>query len=165
MGATSLPEWITAIATCVATIAASLAGVVAYRAYTREVLRESSADAAGFHAWFAWDTSADRRGQCLVLVNVSNAPVYDVALRGVLNDVGVALPREGKTWQVIPPGSYVVRPDETYGWSLPDPVATTVGYRPYTRSAKHRVSGLEFRDAAGRLWVRNETGALRSLGS
>jgi len=139
---------------------AAAAGVVAYRAYLREEVKDRQAHAAGMHAWLAWDTACDSDGQRLVLLNAGTALVYDVRVRIIINGIEQIAPSRDGTWRVLPPGTFIVQQDPTDKWGFPEPADSLHRYRPYTRSANHLVTGIEFADARGVRWRRDRTGRL-----
>lgn len=161
----TVPDWITATATILATGAAAFAGVVAYRAYLREEGKDRQAHAAGVHAWLAWDTEQDRdgQGQRLVLMNAGTALIYGVSVSLIMNGSPTTAPSREGTWNVLPPGTFIVEPHPTYVWAFPEPVADLSRYRPYTRSERHLVTGIEFTDARGVRWIRDRTGRLTEV--
>jgi len=156
----TIAEWVGGVATVLATAAAVFAGVIAYRAYRREEDRDRQSLAAGVHAWLARDTAdGDQR---LMVTNLGSAPIYEACVAFVVNGHDALAPRGAKTWQILPPGQYVVA-HGTWGWSLPDPVDDPRRYQPYTRSTKHLVQRMTFTDARGVRWQREGAGRLTEL--
>lgn len=160
----SVAEWVSGTATVLATAAAVFAGILAYRAYLREQARDRQALATGVHAWVASDTAISDREPRLIVANLGSAPIYETRVELTGNQPRSTAPRRG-TWQVLPPGQYVVEPHRSYVWDLPTLFDDPHRYRPYTRSEEHLVKSLEFTDARGTRWRRDQSGQLTELHS
>lgn len=153
------------MATILATAAAVFGGRVAYQAYLRERARDHRSQADAVHAWLA-STSEEGRGRThLVILNAGEALIYEVRASVLINGNEDVAPAPDKTWTVIPPGTYVVKPDPRYRWSLPEQIDDTSGYRPYTRNEKYAVTAIDFIDARRVRWRRDESGRLVDLGA
>lgn len=161
----TLADWANAAGTLTATGAAIFAGTVAYRAYQRERANDRQRHASGVHAWLAWDTTQSSDGQRIILMNSGVSLIYDLSVQLMLNGEESIAPSRSGGWQVLPPGLYVVGPHETYRWAFPEAASDPTRYRPYTRSAVHRVIGVDFTDAGGTTWHRDARGQLTERAS
>jgi hypothetical protein len=172
----TVPEWISAIATVGALIAAWLAGTTAKRLYGVESDRDATAaeqrerhDADLVHAWTtAVHRDGTRPRYGLIVKNGSSSPVFDVTIQST-----TGIPFEGghkRAWPVdlamLPPGEYFVTtvpyPDTNTGEDgIPEPTSGLDGtIRPVMKKRDWAVSRIHFTDASGRHWQRDKDGVL-----
>lgn len=162
-----MAEWITAVCSSIALLAACWAAWTASRVHRIESNRDRMAEenrlrshASSVTAWSAvhLDTDGNPLAYGVVLNNGSTTPIFDVVieaqdLRGKLRTLNL---------QLLPPGQYFVEAfkDRT-GWALPEHASALVGFtRPITRKAEWCVTYLQFRDAQNETWCRSNTGLL-----
>lgn len=160
----SLAEWISSVGTLAATAAAFAAARVALSEFRHGRDREKRADASRVHAWLAYDPDAE--SPVVVLQNLSPAPIYEVRVHLMLRGSEQILPSQDRQacWIVLPPGTYEVRPDPHYRWTLPEPIGEDAdSYRPYTRSRDNLVIDLVFSDGHQVRWRRRADGTLLDL--
>lgn len=156
----TLADWANAVTTLVATGVAAVGGRIAYKAYQREQVNDRQHHASGVHAWLASDVEEPMGGQRSIVMNSGESLIYDLRVELIVNGEPASAPTRAGSWQVLPPGLYAVGPHETYPWGLPVAIDKPARYKPYTRSQKHRVTGIEFTDARGTIWRRDERGQL-----
>jgi arabinogalactan oligomer/maltooligosaccharide transport system substrate-binding protein len=175
--ADTLPDWIAAVSTYAAFLAAGVAVYFAWRAFRIEAKREArweldqrSAQASKVSAWYGTKVSQaplgaselitqlsarTRRG--VLLRNASEAPVYDVSVFVIVRDE-TRLNPEDVVWLtkdigLLPPMS------EPVFRSLEADIQTE-----FPSDAEPRVQ-ISFTDAAGVEWIRSPYGQLREAKS
>lgn len=156
-------DWVAAVATVGALIAAVVAGRTAVQVYRMERARddrataaELRADAVLVHSWTAsWFDDEGNREDGLVISNTSENPVFDVQIKSVHYSMG--------QWPilkltVLPPGRYFVeRTNTKYNWGFPNLLEQKGGViRPIMKQRDWRVVCLSFTDVRGAAWVREE---------
>ncbi|MFT4052012.1 MAG: hypothetical protein QM677_07165 [Microbacterium sp.] len=171
----SVPDWVVAVVTLLALLAAVWAGVTSKRLVDVENKRDAAAEArrvreqaSRISAWMVltWERAEDARGRDaarrstkgIVLHNGSTAPVYRVAVESRMSS---GVPARPVSLTVLPPGTFAVLADPAreFGWhhlTALDEAGEVV--RPVAAGERLAVTALEFTDAHNVRWRRTETG-------
>lgn len=154
----NVAEWIAAISTAGALLAAGAAAIIAWRVHVHNQRTQRAEQASKVAAWIEWrDTGFDKRGlaraggwRC-VLLNSSALPVYDVMiiylLLGEPRDIYAGTSRE----ELVAPGEKVVQ--------LPEHVRREQHRLHHDTRQTIRVE-IQFTDSTGRRWWRGRDGVL-----
>ena len=162
-----MPEWISALCSMFALLAAAWAAWTAARVHKLERDRDIKADedklkaqAGKVAAWSAVHVDLDGAvlAYGVVVNNGSTTPIFDVVLEA--QDVPGKL--RPLSLRLLPPGEYFVESHkDRSGWALADHTSTLTGFtRPITRKENWCVTRLAFRDAQNNLWSRTNAGLL-----
>lgn len=162
----SVAEWVSALATVGALIAAVYAGKVARNLFDLETKRDDAVhqlqrqeQARQVSAWAVVDPDEGTSG--IEIVNSSSSPVYDVEIQATKSDGSTAPPLD---LALLPPGRfYSTAGVERFYWSIPDPSDSPL--RPVSKTDGWRVQQLTFRDSANIRWTRHASGHLEELRS
>jgi hypothetical protein len=161
MASVSGAEWVSAVSTFVATVAAVFAGWVAHRAHRAAADDRDRSEAEGVQVWLAFDAST--QSPRLVLINAGSGPVYEVSVGVSMRGEHLRAPSAGGAWNVLPPGTYATERTIPYRWSFPEPVRDLTVLSPYMRSENDLVQWVEFTDTHRRRWRRGVDGALTKI--
>lgn len=156
-----------------ALVAAVWAGHTSKRLYEIETTRDRSTEereereqASGIAAWciYAKDLEEGLR-HGIFIHNSSGSPVYDVSVRSIYAKKKTDDAREQPPMNlaVLPPGDYVVTAHAMYNWTFPEERHTVEhSVRPVTNSEKWMVVSLQFTDAYGIRWTRENSRLTRT---
>ncbi|PPI54283.1 hypothetical protein [Rathayibacter toxicus] len=169
----SWAEWLSAVATIGALVAASWAAVVSRRLFGIESRRDDVAthrerqeQATRIAAWCVRRDIGDEHGRRgLAVRNVSDSPVFDLEVRSTYSTGKEQKPVELRplTLAVLPPGDFVTFGHGQYGWNFPVERSTvTELLSPITKNPGWRVIEITFTDAHGIRW-RREGGSLTEI--
>lgn len=163
-------EWVSAIASVGALLAAVVAGYAAWRLYRVESERDKvaawrrlSEQARLVPAWIA--VVVDDEGRVastgLMVVNRAESPIFDIRISAT--DKESDLIRTPAKMAMLPPGRYfVARQGAPFTWAYADSADSVEGViRPVTKTDKWRVDQLEFVDSGNVAWSRDRHGRLR----
>jgi len=168
-------DWVAAIATAGALVAAIGAGLQANKLYRIESRRDAVArrarsreQASKVNAWSVIKVNpgvANTFG--VVVANSSTDPVYDVSIE-VHNYSTTEVP----TLACVPPGSYFLEDCKSKGagrssnWTYAAAVdECDEPLRPFTASENKKVTSVRFTDSSGRAWKREKNGTLTVIRS
>lgn len=166
----TVAEWISALATVGALVAATVAGRSAKRLYDIESERDrvaaASREAAAARLMNAWtaihapDVSKPKIGRHgLVVSNAGEGAVFDVT---VCSDDHTGKAQHPMHLHVLPPGEYFVLRETQHLWGYPAPARAQVGMiRPISNRKEWRVTSIAFMDSAGLRWRRDASGLHR----
>ena len=161
MASASGAEWLSAVSTFLAMVAAVFAGWVAHRAHTTAAEERERAEAEGIQAWLASEDGT--KATKLVLVNAGSRHVYDLSVGVSVHGEDRRAPSAAGVWKVLPPGTYESEQPGRRGWKFPKLVGDLTSLSPYTMTDKYLVQWLEFTDTRGRRWRRGVDGSLTKI--
>lgn len=165
----SVPEIVSAVATCAALAAAIWAGRTAKGVHDIEAGRDRAAEndrrrqvADLVSAYVATHFLEGSRYDGLTIENRSTAAIREVAIRSCRNNGNEDHPLG---LVIVPPGKYfVARVNTSYHWDFPKSVKYLRGeIRPIMKTNVWRVLEMAFTDSAGVAWCRDERGALAEV--
>lgn len=160
-----VPNWISAVSTALAFLAAGIAAYFAWHSLRRESWREERARALGLEAWWV-DGELDGRKVWGVLVsNATTASFHEVEIEAVGGDN----PKAGRAIRLksLPPGRYFV---ESLAKTAEQPWADRIlvpdeqFLRPLTQARTRNVRVLRFTDSSGIRWQWELRSGLTRLG-
>ena len=169
-------EWLTAVTSVFALGAAFWAALTARGVYRIEQARDDKAREQAERAQatrvFGWvavavdPASGEVVGRGMVIVNLSDAPVYSVEIFATRQD-GQPEPRLRLT--ILPPGTFYVerREADRYHWGFPDEIEQLRQdwlIRPIMKKPTWQVSAMTYTDASERQWRRDGRGVLLRAG-
>jgi hypothetical protein len=170
-----VPNWVAAVATVGALIAAGVAALYAkgahdsaVKAYDLEVVRERDArlqrdlwQASAVDVWEDQTSGAGQLGRLFYGVTVSNGsptPIRDVTISWYDPNTGSQL-RGQLTQPLVPPGeTFISRATEL---RIPNPVPDVNGNPTFSEPLDGFPITMRFRDSAGVYWLREKDGILR----
>jgi hypothetical protein len=153
-----IPEWLAALASVGALVAAVFAGLAAWRVARIEQQRDCRAQAVAISAWATQRVVDGHPTVGIHLLNTSAAPVTDVAVGFTDADGSPYTPLR---LRILPPGAYFVQQKRSspYKWGFPEPA--TDALVAIMKSGTWRVDSLAFRDQDDAAWRRAASGTLR----
>jgi hypothetical protein len=169
-----LAQWVSALGSIGALIAAIWAGLSAKGLYRVELGRDEAVrkaaareDAARVHAWVAEEVPEGRESgdTVLVVANGASTPLYDIR---ILSSDALGVPQPRVKLHMLPPGEFMLRRQshKPFQWHFPEPTKYATGrLLPVSKHQSRVVKALYFTDARGARWERAEHGELVELGA
>lgn len=152
------PEWLAALTSVGALVAAIFAGLAAWRVARIEQQRDRRAQALAISAWATQRMVDGRPTVGIHLLNTSAAPVTEVAVCFTDADGSPYTPLR---LRILPPGAYFVQQKRSspYKWGFPEPANDALV--AIMKSGTWRVDSLAFSDQGHVAWLRAASGTLR----
>lgn len=164
-----LAQWLSALGSVGALIAATWAAVTAKGLYRVEQARDEAArvaaaraDASRVHAWVAEEIpeGGSSGDDVLVIMNGAGTPIYDVCIESGSVSGSAQPPAR---LHMLPPGEFMMRrlKEGRFAWAFPESTKHALGrLRPISKHESRVVTALDFMDGRGRRWHRAERGEL-----
>ncbi|HWU59188.1 MAG TPA: hypothetical protein VN045_10755 [Microbacteriaceae bacterium] len=156
-----IPNWIAAVSTALALLAAGVAAYFAWRALRAENEREARRNAVGLSAWWVKGDVDGEEVWGIMICNDAVAVFHDIMIQAV----GNSHKKAGRTidFRTLPPGHFFVQSmpytsDRPWGpkISLKDDAA----FVPLTDADSRRVEAIHFTDTAARSWTWSHSNGL-----
>lgn len=160
-----VPNWIAAVSTALAFIAAGTAAYFAWHSLRQDAWREERARALGLEAWWVEGTSGGRRVWGVLVSNATSANFHDVEIEAA----GGNNPKAGQPIQMInlPPGRYFVESLPKVSdqpWAHRVSVSDEDRLQPLAQARTRNVRLLKFTDSTGTRWQWELGSGLARLG-
>lgn len=148
-----VPNWIAAIGTAGALLAAILAAYFAWRSLRHQQGADRTQRAAGLSAWWVDGLLDGRQVWGVVVSNTSDAVFRNVSISPVVNDIGN---QSRIRFTALPPGRYFVESlakIEPRVWASEISLRDDQGLRPVTDANKRNIREITYTDPSANRWV------------
>jgi hypothetical protein len=148
-----VPNWIAAVSTALAFIAAGIAAMFAWRSLQGESKRDERRQAHGLSAWWVTGHFGERQVWGILISNSASATFHDVSIEAVGNDN----PKAGRAidLRTVPPGRYLVESlskSSSRAWGSKVPIAHDTTMQPLMDANTRNVRSIDFTDSSGLRW-------------
>jgi hypothetical protein len=147
-----VPNWIAALGTAGALIAAILAAYFAWRSWNHQQGADRTQRAIGLSAWWVDGLMEGRQVWGVVVSNTSDAVFRNITISPVINDVDN---RSGIRFTAIPPGRYFIESlvkTEPRVWASEIALRDDQGLRPVTDANRRNIREITYIDPSGNRW-------------
>lgn len=156
-----IPNWIAAVSTALAFIAAGIAAVFAWRSLQRDTSRDERSRALGLSAWWVTGHLLDKEVWGILVSNSASTTFHDVSIRAVGNTHSKA--NATIDVRTLPPGRYLVQSmpksaDKPWGTKIA--LTDDVALQPLTNANTRNVQSIEFTDSSALQWRWSPTSGL-----
>lgn len=161
-----VPNWIAAVSTALALIAAGIAAVFAWRSLQRDASRDERSRALGLSAWWVTGILREKEVWGILISNSASTTFHDVSIRAVGNTHSKA--KATIDLRTLPPGRYLVQSmpkTADQPWGAKVALTDDIALQPLTNANSRNVQSIDFTDSSALQWRWSPTSGLERRGT